>query len=268
MTGNPSADSTGPRNNSSSLRRALSVLRFVADNDSGKPMGLAELAAGTHLPKSTLKRLVAPLIDEGLLQQNAGTGGYSLGAFAAYLGGQYLESLDIREVGRPILEALTAETSETAHLVIRDGLEVVYIDKVDSPNPVRMHSRIGNRLPLYCTATGKAILSQLPPHVLDETVAHGLPKLTPNTITDPDELRRAVENARADRYAVDNGENEVAIRCAGAAILDQSRRPIAALSVSAPKVRVSDSRLTELGELVRNAAAELSKQLGNAEQAV
>ncbi len=267
MTDNESADGGAPRNNSSSLRRALAVLRFVADSDPRKPLGLAELATGTGLPKSTLKRLLAPLVDEGLLQQSADTGGYSLGAFAAYLGGRYLESLDIRELARPVLETLTANTSETAHLVTRDGFEVVYIDKVDSPNPVRMYSRIGNRLPLYCTATGKAILSQLPAHVLDDVAAHGLPQLTPHTITDPDELRRAVAKARADRYAVDNGENEIGIRCAGAAILDQSRRPIAALSISAPEVRVSDTRVTELGELVRSAAAELSKQLGYAEPA-
>lgn len=267
MADSPGADAVGPRNNSSSLRRALAVLRYVADRDARKPLGLAELAAGTDLPKSTLKRLLAPLVDVGLLQQTD-SGGYALGAFSAYLGGQYLESLDIRELGRPVLEALTAETAETAHLVIRDGFEVVYIDKVDSPNPVRMYSRIGNRLPLYCTATGKAILSQLPAHVLDEVTARGLPQLTPNTITDPAKLRRAVGRARTDRYAVDNGENEVGIRCAGAAILDQSRRPIGALSVSAPHVRVSDSRLTELGHLVRSAAAELSKQLGYTEQAV
>lgn len=266
MTANENGVGAGSRNNSSSLRRALSVLRFVADDSSHKPLSLADLAAGTALPKSTLKRLVAPLVDEGLLQRQPDTGAYSLGAFAAYLGGQYLESLDLRDIGRPILEGLTVETAETAHLVIRDGFDVVYIDKVDSPNPVRMYSRIGNRLPLYCTATGKAILSQLPPHVFDEVTAHGLSQHTPNTITDPDELRRAVEKARVDRYALDNGENEVGIRCAGAAILDQSRLPIGALSVSAPEARVSTSRLTELGELVRTAAAKLSMQLGYAEQ--
>jgi len=265
MSGNDGAENPGPRNNSSSLRRALSVLRFIAENDSGRPLGLAELAMGTGLPKSTLKRLVVPLVDEGLLQQSADNGAYSLGAFTAYLGGQYLERLDLRTLGRPVLEGLTADTSETAHLVIRDGFEVVYIDKVDSPNPVRMYSRIGNRLPMYCTATGKAILSQLPTHVLDELAEGGLPRLTPTTLTNVADLRRAVDKARANRYAVDNGENEIGIRCAGAAILDQSGRPVGALSVSAPDVRVSDTRLAELGELVGVAAAALSHRLGYAD---
>jgi DNA-binding IclR family transcriptional regulator len=259
------AAGSAARNNSSSLRRALGVLRYVADNSDRRHLGLADIAAGTQLPKSTLKRLVIPLVEEGLLRQHPSTGGYALGAYTAYLGGQYLEGLDLRELGRPILERLTAQTSETAHLVIRDGFDVVYIDKVDSPNPVRMYSRIGNRLPMYCTATGKAMLSHLPSSDLDELLSNELPQLTPTTLTKPAALRRAVAVARENGYAVDNGENEPGIRCAGAAILDQARRPIGALSISAPDGRVSDGRLRELGGLVRSAAAEISAGLGLAE---
>lgn len=174
------------RNASSSLRRALSILMFLAE-DGGHPVGvtLTELATGLGLSKSTVLRLAAPLREARLVDQDAESGRYRLGPQNALLGQVYLERLDVRRVASPLLQQLAEEVGETVHLLTFDAPEIVYIDKVESPQPVRMHSRIGSRQPAYCTATGKAFLAHATEDVVDLVIAAGMPARTEYTITSP-----------------------------------------------------------------------------------
>lgn len=263
----PSPDaSPAKRNNSSSLRRALSLLTFIAESASaGTYPSLPDLAAGTGLPKSTLKRLIDPLIERGLVRHESATGRYGLGPYTASLGGVYLNQLDIRTTARPALEALTQSVQETSHLLMLAGTEVVCIDKVDSSNPVRMYSWIGNRLPLYCTAGGKSLLAHQPESIVRSVIEAGLTQLTPHTITTEERLREELRLVRAESVAVDDAENQDGIRCVGAPIFDQSSHPTVAISVSGPTTRLTRDRLPQLTEVVRRAAAEISAQLGAGE---
>lgn len=248
-----------PRNNSSSLRRGLRLLRCVADGpDAG--LTLAELARVAELPKSTVVRLLPPLVEEGLLA-HAGAR-YRLGPSTAAYGGRYLEGLDIRTAARGALEPLAAATGETAHLVLLDGIEVVYVDKVESPSPVRMYSRIGSRRPLYCTAVGKALLERHEADLLPAVLAAGLTPLTPTTLVTEAALREDLARVRRRGYALDDGENEPGIRCVAAAVTDSAGHAFAALSVSGPAGRVTKARSAELGARVRAAAAEVSRAYG------
>src|SRR5688572_16392 len=133
-------EGTDGRNRSTSLRRALSVLDAVATaaQEGLEGLSVSRLAERAQLNRSTVLRLLQPLIDMRLVDLDAATGHYRLGAYTAFLGQAYLDQLDIRSVAEPMLRQLVAATSETAHLGVLDGTEVVYVHKIESPLSVRM----------------------------------------------------------------------------------------------------------------------------------
>ena len=253
------------RNNSSSLRRALNILEVVARFQSQGTEGpdLTMLAESTELSKSTVLRLMEPLLEAGLLSQTPSSGVYCLGPRTAYFGGIYLETLDLRTAARDLLEEAVAVTSETAHLVAKDGVDVTYIDKVESPRAVRMYSRIGGRMPMYCTGAGKAILAYSNGSILAEVLSMGMPARTPNTITDGKRIQQDLENIRMRGYSIDDVENEIGIRCVGAAVFDHAGEAIAAVSISGPDNLVTKDRVEELGKIVLATANQLSERFGS-----
>ncbi|MEI8190123.1 MAG: IclR family transcriptional regulator, partial [candidate division NC10 bacterium] len=143
-----------------SVARAPTLL--AALGDSRGEIGVAELSKRVGLHVSTAHRLLATLVVHGYARQNPDTSRYALGTKAFHLAESYLGQLDLRRAIRPILERLSQETGETANLVILDGREVLYLDKVESPQSLRIFSRIGRRAPLHCTAVGKVLLAAEP----------------------------------------------------------------------------------------------------------
>lgn len=258
----PAASEGSARNNSSSLRRAIHVLDEIAACQAagGEECTLAGLSRTLGMARSTVHRLVAPLVDAGLIEQSPS--GYRLGLHCAYLGGIYLDRMDLRSLAHEHLARLVAKTGETAHLVLRSGLEMTYIDKVESPSALRMYSRVGGRMPLYCTGAGKALLAYSSDEVVDTVIAAGLPRRTPGTITDGDRLRRELAKIRARGYSVDEIENELGIRCVGAAVLGPDGSPAAAISVSGPDSRLTARIAPRLGALVSAEADVVSRRLG------
>ncbi|MCW2763140.1 MAG: IclR family transcriptional regulator [Marmoricola sp.] len=255
-------ETSASKNRSSSLRRALDLVDYVADARMA-PGGvtLTELATGVGLSKSTAYRLLAPLIDYGLVNRTA-SGGYEVGLRAVHLGQVYLERSDVRTVAAGLLSELREQTGETSHLVVPDRFEVVYIAKSDNPGPTTMSSRVGTRQPLHCTAVGKAVLADMSDDAIDEVVAMGLPPRTPQTRTTRTALLADLEIVRSRGFAVDDGENEVGIRCIGAAIKDGTASVVAAISVSGPDGRVTRDRVDEIGSKVTAIAIEISRRLG------
>lgn len=253
----------GARNNSSSLRRALSIL-FQLGDDTTPPEGLAlnELTEALGLNRSTLLRLIAPLAETQLVERDPGTGRYRLGSRNAHLGQVFLERLDRRRVAHEVLLDLVRQSGETAHLVNAELPEVVYIDKIDSNRSVRMHSRIGNRMPAYSTSVGKAILAHADEAAVERVIAAGMPARTPTTITTPEALRADLALIRARGYALDDSENEPDIRCVAAPLFDHAGEVTSAISISGPATRVTPEREAELGRLVVAAADDISRRLG------
>ncbi|MFF0160523.1 IclR family transcriptional regulator [Streptomyces sp. NPDC005263] len=261
---NQTPDGPGARRNaSSSLRRALSILMYLAEDD-GHPHGtsLTDLATGLQMSKSTVLRLVGPLREERLVDQDPESGHYRLGPQNALLGQLYLERLDIRRTASPLLHQLAQDVREAVHLVSFDPPEIVYIDKVESPQAVRMHSRVGGRQPAYCTATGKAFLAHAADDVLDQVVAAGMPARTPATITSPEQLHAELARIRERGYAVDDVENELDIRCVAAPAFNHSGAVVTAVSISGPASRVTHDRLAEIGRQVVEASQALTGRLG------
>lgn len=259
----PTTSDPPARNNSSSLRRALSILLHLADPSvDARGLGLGDLATALEINKSTLLRLLAPLTETRLVERHAETGRYRLGWRTAQLGQAYLERLDLRAVAHDVLIDLTGESGETTHLVIADLPEVVYVDKVDPARPVLMYSRIGNRQPAYSTAVGKAILSHADLDVVRQVAAGGMPARTPRTHTDLDSLLADLESTRGRGYAVDDIENEPDLRCVAAPVFDHTGSADCAVSISGPASRVSAERTPELGRLVVASAEEISRRRG------
>jgi len=247
-------------NPNSVLEKAFGILDTLSSG--GSPLGLAEISRRLDLPKATAHRLLSRLRERNLVLRD-GAGCYLVGPGTLVWAGAYRRTEGLAEIARPHLRRLLEETGETVHLFVYEGGKAYYLDKLESPRPVRMMSRIGSSPALYCTSAGRAILSRLPASELEACLAGvRLEKRTPGTVTDTARLRALLERARDLGYAEENGENEEGIRCIGAAILDERSYPVGALSVTALAYRFGDESVERVGVMVRQAAAEISGELG------
>jgi DNA-binding IclR family transcriptional regulator len=242
------------------VEKALRVLLHLGTVR--RELSLGEVARGVGLHPSTTHRLLSVLTRHGLTQGGAARGHYVLGLRLAELGHVALDTLEIRAKSRPILEGLTEATRETVHLMLLDGQTGLYVDRVESPQRVRVSSSVGHREYLHCSAVGKAILAHLPPARLSQVIARGLPRMTPRTITQPGRLRRHLAGVARRGYAIDNEEGEAGIRCVGAPVFDHRGDVIASVSVAGPAYRLPLARLVAWGPRVAEAAAAISAALG------
>jgi DNA-binding IclR family transcriptional regulator len=250
------------RNDSSSLRKALSVVDALTEPTSrGEGMTLIQLSSTLEMNKSTLLRLLEPLRDSQLVEQGV-DGRYRIGVHAVTLGGAYLSGLDLREQAKPILERLATETGETVHMLMYTNGEVTYIEKIAGPSSIQMASRVGDRAPAYCTASGKVFLAYLPQTEFNTVVAAGMPSRTENTITSPLRLLDELEKIRKVGYAIDDIENEPDIRCVSTPVFDHNGKIVAAVSMSGHASRIHGSAITQAAAIVRRGADEISARLG------
>jgi IclR family acetate operon transcriptional repressor len=208
---------------------------------------------------------LSSLQQNGLVERQS-DGRVRIGLGLVDLVSAYLDDLDVVEQARPVLEQLAGETLETVHLGIPNqsevAYEVVYVDKVESPQSLRMVSHIGTRSPLYCTALGKAILAHAGEGYLSSVLAAGLQARTKQTLTNGDALRADLVEVRSRGYAVDHEEYRRGICCVAAEIRERRGRVVAALSVSGPSVRMDEAARSRIGVAVRRAADEISRRLG------
>jgi IclR family acetate operon transcriptional repressor len=246
------------------LGKAMTVLETVALAE--RPMRFTDVLAVSGQPRGTLHRQLSHLVQEGLLE---------LRPDHAYVPGLRLLKLasaswarnEFRAVAAPFLEALHRETGETVHLGVLRGREIIYLDKVESRQAVRMNSQVGNASPVYCTGVGKAALAALDAEAL-ETILSGLEfhRFTPQTITSRAALLDELAEIRASGVAFDREEHEPGIRCVAAPVFDAGRTLFAGVSVTGPAYRVGLAQLDAWAPGVRHAAgaimAELSARLG------
>jgi DNA-binding IclR family transcriptional regulator len=243
------------------LDRVLSIIDALTKVR--EDASVAELAQRVKLHKSTAHRLLSILERHRIVERVSETGRYRLGLRLFELGTIAMDRFNIRDRARPYLESLLEELNETVHLCALDAGEVLYLDKIEPARSVRMASRIGHRKPVHCTAVGKAILAHLSKGEQDSILQlHGLPRITPKTITTAVELKAEFKPIRERGYALDNEETEMGLRCIGAAILDYSGHPVAAVSVSAPSFRLTMDKVPDLAGPVVRVARALSEELG------
>ena len=252
------------RRPASSVQSVVRALRLVDALGARRgEVGIGELSEQVGLHVSTVHRLLATLVQQGYCRQNPETGRYALGAKVSHLAESYLGQTDLRQVARPFLERLCRETGETANLVTLDGREALYLDKAESPQNLRIFSRIGHRAPLYCTAVGKILLAAQPWAEGKALIGRSpLKALTRRTNTSVDALRRELERVKAEGFAMDLEECEEGASCLAVPVLNAQCRVEAALSVSGPSVRMTPKRLRTLVPFLRSLGGELSARLG------
>lgn len=243
-----------------SLARALTILEFIAHEGNGAGITAISKAAGLH--KSTCFGLLHTLQELGLAQRNPKTGGYSLGLKTFMLGQAYTYNLDIRRLAQPYLHALADKALETVHLVIREGLNAVYIDKIEGPRSMAIISQVGRRARMHCTGVGKVITAHLGPAEREAVLARPLEKLTPYTITDPEALRAELAGIRKNGIGFDRQEIEIGLCCLAAPIFDAAGNCVAAVSISGPTTRLTKTRIMELKPHLLEATANISRLQG------
>jgi len=244
-----------------SVQRAVDILNLF---DSQAPeLGTTEIARALGLHKSTTASLVSTLAANGFLGQNPETRKYRLGLKLVERAFAMLDQVEIRQIAYPCLQELRNQWNETVNLAILDGADMVYIERMLGTKALGMRSEVGRRAPAHCTALGKAILACWPPADVKTFVSlHGLPAVTPQTITDPDKFFAELDKAREQGYAVDDEENEIGGRCIAVPIFDHMGKAIAAISISAPTARLPMSDVPQAGAMVRETAKAISRGLG------
>jgi DNA-binding IclR family transcriptional regulator len=254
-----------PGNLIQTIERVSLILDMVGQYPQGTT--IKDLSGVLGLPKGTIHRILSSLSYFGYVRQDPETKNYSLGLKLMELGALLGSQLDLRKVAEPVLRDLVEKTGEAAHMVILDRNEIVYIDKIEAKQMTGglvMSSRVGARNPAHSCAVGKVLLSHLSEEALENLIREkGLPVRTANTITDPQLLKEHLEAVRRQGYATDEEENERGIRCLAAPIFDGRSRPMAAISVSGPAVRVTKKVIQDVfRKEVMKAAAEISRRLG------
>jgi DNA-binding IclR family transcriptional regulator len=252
---------TGPeRKRLSSVATALQLLKSFSEEQ--VEIGISALARRLGVAKSTAHRLAATLVSEGMLEQDPETEKYRLGIALFRLGALVRRRMDVSNQARPYLYELREKTNETVHLAILDGTEIMYVYNLESTQAIRMRSDIGVRKPAYCTAEGQAILAFRPPEVIDQVIQRGLLPLTPQTITDPAKLLKALGVVRQRGCAIEDEESEIGMRSISAPIRNDAGEVVASVGVAGPATRLSKKAIAAFVPHVIETADLVSRRLG------
>ncbi|MET8429833.1 IclR family transcriptional regulator [Nocardia sp. NPDC004860] len=198
-------------------------------------VGLSELARRSGLPKATVHRICQDLVAARLL--NLSPAGYSLGRGLFELGLRASVERTLLEIAVPFMQDLYARTCETVHLGVLDGDEVVYLSKIGGHRQVAAPSRVGGRMPLYCTAIGRALLAHCDSATVDRILSGRLMRRTARTIVGPGLLRAQLDRVLEGGVAFEYEESSAGVACIAAPILGADGRPLAAISVTGPTSR-------------------------------
>lgn len=241
-----------------SIVKAFTLLELLANSDT--PLGVTALADEADLGKSNVHRILQTLLGLGYVEQGENAQ-YQPSLKAWEMGCMIMSRVSLRDVARGSMQVLAELTKEAVHLSeLHDG-EVLYIDKIESSEPVRAYTQLGGRAPAYCTATGKAMLA----FAADADIASALASAsehTPKTIASLDRFEIEAEHIRANRYSLNRGEWRSDIIGLGAPIADQSGNVVAAIGLSAPASRVELSELETLAGRLIEYAESVSLSLG------
>lgn len=222
-----------------SADRTLDVIETLADSEQHRT--LAELSAQLSIPKSSLHGILRTMARRGWVELDSTGTRFGLGLRALRTGTAYVDRDDAVARVQPILDWLSSELGETAHLGRLDGADVVYLAKRESPHPIRLYSAIGRRLPAHATALGKSVLATRDDSAVDRLLPRELGALTSQTITDHTALLAELARCRHDGYAVDRSENSDDVQCYAVALAPRNGAPTTdAVSVSIPLFRLSD----------------------------
>ncbi|MGZ6505459.1 MAG: IclR family transcriptional regulator [Tumebacillaceae bacterium] len=246
-------------NKNKTVVKSMDLLNLFLTNSR---LSLQEMVQLTGIPKTSVYRMLGSLEDMGFLTKDA-DGKYTLGLLFLQFGQLVSERLDIRHLALPLMRTLRDDVGEAVNLIIPDGKEAIYIEKVDTLQPVRVYTRIGRRAPLYAGACPRILLAYLPGEKREQYLNDTkLMPIASGTITDTDELERQLNASRRDGYSVSHHELEDGTSAVAAPIFDFKGQVVAGLSIAGPVSRFQDGDLPDLIGKVRTFAQDISYKLG------
>ncbi len=243
----------------STVMKAAELLRLFLSHPN---LSLPQIVKLSGQPKTSAYRMLCSLEETGFVRRTA-DGAYELGLVFLQFAHALSERLDIRKVSLPVMQRLGKEIGEAVNLIVRDGNEAIYVEKVDTTEPVRVYTAIGRRAPLYGGACPRILLTYMPEEELKAYLSQvKLEPIADNTITDLEQLRRKIAEDRANGYTVSHSELYNFTSAVGAPIFDHSGRVVAGLSIVGPENRFCDEKLPFYIEKTVAAAKEISEKLG------
>jgi DNA-binding IclR family transcriptional regulator len=244
-----------------SVSRALDIFEFLLRR---RQASLMEISEELGINKSTAYGLIKTLTPRGYLRNvKTSRNKYALGLKLIELGNKAASELDIRSESTPILHELAEKTNQTCHLAILDGIDGVYLLKVEGDQHIHLDSWEGKRCPLHSSGVGKALLAWQNEEKINQLLnVKLLERRTERTIIDPNRIKEHLSKVRMQGWALDDQENEKYVRCIGVPVLDIEGRPIAAISISGLVDQLSDEALLGFVPLAKEAAHKISIQMG------
>lgn len=249
-----------------SIERALNIIDTLAEYNNG--CGIIELSKELGLSKATVHRLLSTLKYKGYVIQNPETEKYLLSTKFLYLASNVTNNLDIIKVAKPYIQSFSNKVGEVLHLCIADETNenIIYIDKIHPNNPnhsISMSSHIGKKAPIFCTASGKLLLSQYSNNEIKEMLKDvQFIKYTNNTLENIDDLLKEISEIRENHYALDNVEYDKGIICISVPVYDANNKIIAAISLSSVTLYYSLNELLEFKDDMQNLGMMVSKLIG------
>lgn len=223
--------------------RVLEVLDLLSQSKEG--YALSEISTILQIPKGSLFPIVHTLRSKHYIRIDEGLGKYMIGIKSYELGNSYMEQVNVLNEIKQLVIRVVSYCNETCHFAVREGKDVIYLLKEESAEPIRMVSSIGKRLSAHSTAIGKALLSGCEEYEIKEFYYDGLPKVTPRTIVDIDELCRQVELVKKEKLAYETEESSLNVTCIAVPI-EKDGKVVAAMSVSIPIFRSDEEKMDKI----------------------
>lgn len=244
-----------------SVDRALSILETLAEDDEG--YRLSDLAIRTGLSASTVHRLLATLESRRFVQFDRAESKWHVGVRSFTVGASFARRRNFSTQAIPYLRKLRDLTRETANLAVVDDEFIIVLTRMESREIMRSLTQVGGRVPMVTSGVGKAVLATYSDEDVGAVIRHhGMPRLTEKSIVRPSDLFRELEKIRKQGFALDDEEACMGLRCIAAVVYNDCAEPLAAISVSGMTSRLTDDRLPEIGQIVREVAGELTVALG------
>ena len=241
------------------VERALDVLLCFTNQT--PELTMTQIAEQVGIHKSTAHRLLATLENKRFIQRDQDTGIYRLGIRLLQMAYLTLEQIDLRRLAAPFMHRLCDQYEENIDLTLLDGTDVVFISILEGPQRVKLAAAIGQRLPAFATASGKAILGFMPEEMVRRILVRGMPRLTPYTLISLEDFFENLISVRELGYAISEQELEEQINAVAAPIFDQDNHPIASIAVAGPAYRLNHGRMMEIGPSMVAMAKEISQEI-------
>jgi DNA-binding IclR family transcriptional regulator len=242
------------------LSRGLEILELLSEHPDG--LELNQISRAMQIPKSSAFNLLQTLLQYKYIRKLDATQRYQLGLKLFEVGSAAVNHVDISAVIRQYMTDISRVCNETMHCGILSGRDVLYIDKMESTQSIRMSSHVGIRMPLHSTAMGKAFLASLPPEEVARMYEGAtLQALTPYTVTDMNLLLGQLAVVRGCGYAIETQECNLNVSCIGVAIRGRDDKPAYALSISAPSFRMGEAEIAAYAQLLLRAQRKIQRVL-------